>query len=370
MNTYDWLNKGIFRNMKMENIIDIYKLLPDEIENAILKLQGALEIVTQRKNTNSKLIHREKKIVICSKCNSNNIVKNGHTRTGVQTYKCKDCNHRFNDASNTMLANSKLNYKQIATYFECMDNHLSIRKTAKKMEVSATTVFLLRHKTLSALSIFREQKCLNGKVEADELYESINLKGTKTEKMPRFSKPRSSNGGSKRGISNHQVCIASAIDEYDNCLMQVVGTGQITSEQVKKVFNDNMSNCSLLITDCKSSYEEFVKENAIQLEQVKSGTYVNNNGYNLAEINSLHSEFETFMAPFKGVSTKHLQGYCDWFCFRKFINYTVEILKHVSYLMNESIIKSTSIFRTNVYSPECVIDFNQVYAEYTHHASC
>lgn len=188
--------------------------------------------------------------------------------------------------------------------------------------------------------------------------------------MPRASKPRSSKGGSKRRISNHQVCIASAVDENDNRFMQIVGTDPITSSQVNDVFKDNISNCNLLITDCKSFYEKFTKENSIHLEQAKSGTYVNNNGYNLAEINSFHSEFETFMAPFKGVSTKHLQVYRDWFCFRKFISYTVETLKHKAYLMNQSIVQITSIFRSNVYFPPCVIDFNLVYAEYNYHASC
>lgn len=354
----------------MENIIDIYSLLPDEIENAISKLQEALGVVIQRRNTNTKLLHREKKAMICPQCNSERIIKDGHTKTGVQTYKCKDCQHRFNDASNTMLANCKLTYEQLTIYFECMDNHLSIRKTAKKMKVSTNTVFLLRHKTLSALSVFRKQKSLNGSVEADELYRSINLKGTKTENMPRASKPRSSKGGSKRGISNHQVCIASAIDENDNCFMEIVGTGPITSEQVNNIFKDSMSQCNLLITDCKSSYEEFARTKSIPLEQVKSGTYVNSNGYSLAEINSFHSEFETFLAPFKGVSTKHLQGYCDWFCFRKFINYTVDVLKHTAYLMKQSIIQYSSLSRSNVYSPECVIDFEQVYSDYNYHASC
>ena len=68
---------------------------------------------------------------------------------------------------------------------------------------------------LETLSKYRENIKLNGITEADEIYESINLKGTRKDKMPRYSKPRSSNGGSKRGISNHQVCIASAIDEND-----------------------------------------------------------------------------------------------------------------------------------------------------------
>ena len=65
------------------------------------------------------------------------------------------------------------------------------------------------------------------------------------------------------------------------------------------------------------------KENDINLEQIKSGTYVNNNGYSLGNINSLHSELPTFLSHFKGVSTKHLQHYLDWFCFQKLINYTL-----------------------------------------------
>ena len=93
--------------------------------------------------------------------------------------------------------------------------------------------------------------------------------------MPKFSKPRSSRGGSKRGISNHQVCIASAIDENDNCFLEIVGIGPITSNEVENVFKDKVDNVRCLITDCKSSYEKFAKDSNIKLEQVKSETFVN-----------------------------------------------------------------------------------------------
>lgn len=33
--------------------------------------------------------------------------------------------------------------------------------------------------------------------------------------------------GLKREISDHQVCIASAIDEFDTCFLQITGTGPI-----------------------------------------------------------------------------------------------------------------------------------------------
>lgn len=121
------------------------------------------------------------------------------------------------------------------------------------MRVNKNTVFFLRHKVLDSIYELRKTISLKGKVKANEKYESINLKGMKTEKMPRFSKPRSSKGGSRRGISNHQVCIASAVDENDNCFLEIVGP--ITTDQVTKTFSKKVQNVTCLIIDCKSFYE-------------------------------------------------------------------------------------------------------------------
>ena len=348
----------------MKNIIDIYNLLPEEIDEAISKLSVALEIVKCRKNTNSKFVDNEKEELICPHCESKNVNRNGHDKNKVQTYICKDCKKKFSSCTNTPLAHTKLTYEQLIIFFECMNDKLSIKKTAAKMKCNKNTVFLLRHKVLDCISNIRKQTKLKGKIEADETYKSINLKGTKPKNMPRASKPRSSKGGSKRGVSNHQVCIASAIDEYDNCFLEIVGTGPITSEQVINAFKDKIGKVDCLIADCKASYEKFSEENNINLEQVKSGTYVNNNGYSLGNINSLHSELATFLSSFKGVSTKHLQHYLDWFCFQKFINYTVEILKQPLTMMKKSTINTCTINSNNVYDNTSGIDFNKVYSDY------
>ena len=74
----------------MENTIDIYNLLPEEINEAIKKLTDALEVVKYRKNTNSKFVDKEKEKIICPYCKSKRIIKNGHDKNKVQTYYCKD----------------------------------------------------------------------------------------------------------------------------------------------------------------------------------------------------------------------------------------------------------------------------------------
>lgn len=351
----------------MKNIVDIYNLLPEEITEVIKKLTDALEIVKHRKNTNSKFVEKEKHICTCPKCKSKNIVKNGHDKNNVQNYKCKDCKKKFNSCTNTVVAHTKLTYEQLVIFFECMNDKLSIKKTAAKMKANKNTVFLLRHKVLDSISTIRKTIKLKGNIEADETYESINLKGTKPKDMPRASKHRSSKGGSKRGISNHQVCIASAIDESDNCFLEIVGTGPITYDEVITVFKDKVENVSNLITDCKSSYERFAHDNHINLEQIKSGTYVNSNGYNLGNINSLHSEWSTFLSNFRGVSTKHLQHYLDWFSFQKLISYTIEILKQPMIIMKKTTINNSSVNSTNIYDNSSGIDFSLVYADYNFH---
>ena len=185
--------------------------------------------------------------------------------------------------------------------------------------------------------------------------------------MPRFSKPRSSNNGnSKRDINDHQVCIASVIDEYDNFFLEIVGTGPITSLEVEKAFYNRLNDVTCLVTDCKASYEKFVKDNSIRLEQVKSGTYKNDNGYSLGNINSLHSEWATFISSFRGVSTKHLQHYLDWFSFQKIINYTTETLKKPLTMMKKATVNKCNINSHNVHDNSSGIDFNEVYAKYNY----
>lgn len=349
--------------------IEINNILPDEIEKIIEFLQNLLGATLSDKSTISKLVYRENTNHCCPYCKSENNVKNGHSKKGTQRYKCKDCNRRFCDTTNTMSANSKLTYENWLDFFKCMIDKTSIRKTAAKLGLNKNTVFSMRHKVLNALANFRKNTKLSGNIQNDEKYESINLKGTKKENMPRASKPRKSHGGSKRGISNHQICIASAIDEYDNIYLEIVGNGPITSKMVEKAFKDRIEPNSIMITDCKSSYEKFALDNKIKLEQVKSGTFKNSNGYTLSEINGLHSNLDLFLKCFVGVSTKHLQGYLDWFVYQKYLTYAVDILKQAQVLMNYALCNNSFIKISDIYSKKFPVDVYDVYSDYNFNPS-
>lgn len=352
--------------MILENI-NVYDLVPTQIEDMINRLKKALDVVKNRKQTISKTASYEKNESICPHCHSCNIVKNGLTKNKVQTYKCKDCSKRFNDLTSTVLEKSHLTYEQIEIFLQCFRDKVSLRKTAKRMDVDKNTVHLLRLKMMDSFKNTKQKIKLSGEVEADEIYRSINLKGTKPKNMPRFSKHRTSKGTSIRGISSHKVCIESAIDENDTAFFEIVGTGPITSDMVKESLAPKLGNVSKLITDCKTSYESLTTENDLNLKQIKSKYYTDDEGNNLANINSLHSGLTTFLSKFRGVSTKHLQGYLDWYTFDKYFNYFFEEEQQNNEILKVSFTNSTELNINNAYDNYSGIDFTSVYSDYEYH---
>ena len=147
--------------MVIDNI-DIYSLIPYQIIDMIEKLNNALSVVKSRKKTISKVAKFEKSITICPQCGSFSIVKNGHTKNGIQTYKCKECSKRFNDLTNTVFSQIHLTYEQIEIFIQCFKDKISLRKTAKRMGVNKNTVYLLRLKIINSLKQIRNNTKLSG----------------------------------------------------------------------------------------------------------------------------------------------------------------------------------------------------------------
>ena len=99
---------------------------------------------------------------------------------------------------------------------------------------------------------------------------------------------------------------------------------------------------------------------------MKSKSYTDDEGNNLATINSLHSELDYFLSGFRGVSTKHLQEYLDWFVYIKYLNYSKEYIEQASTYKKDTIVLNTSIKYDNVFDNYSNLDFNEIYADYNY----
>lgn len=266
------------------------------------------------KNSNSKIISKLKtEKGFCKKCGCL-LHKNGKTKVGIQKYICSGCKLTSSKTSETIICHSKLSFDVWSNVIDNLLNGFSLRRIAEENNISVLTSFRLRHKVLYALKTFIKSIRLSGKIQSDEKYFSINLKGTKPINMPRYTKKRTSTTSPYRGISHHKICVVSSIDENDNLLLEIVGLGRCTTDMLKDSLGLKLNNAKSINADSASAYQEFCSEYKLTLNAIPSGFH-NDGIFNISEINGIHSQLETWISKFRGISTRHLQEYLDWFVY-------------------------------------------------------
>lgn len=315
------------------------------------------------KNSNSKVISKFRlKEKCCNKCGCI-LHKNGKTNSGVQKYICSGCKLTSSETTNTIVCHSKLSFEIRSNVIDNLLNGFSLRRIAEENNISLLTSFTLRHKVLYALKNFIDSIKLSGNIQSDEKYFSINLKGTRPENMPRYSKKRTSTTSQYREISHHKICVVSSIDDNDNLLLKIVGLGRCTTDMLKNSLGKKLDNAKSISADSASAYQEFCSNYKLVLNAIPSGFH-SNGIFNISEINGIHSQLETWLSKFRGISTRHLQEYLDWFVDifimkKRFLLNKIKTESYSKILIHNNYIKSKDIL--NVEMP---IDLNVAYAEY------
>ena len=275
------------------------------------------------KNSCSINVKSESKI-ICPICGSSSVKKNGKDSYRKTTFifvmtvidlLVKTLKHYF-----SVLIFTK---DQWLKFIDYEISGLTLKDEAYFMNTSITTCFYMRHKLYKAASqIIQEQK-LSDEIEIDSQYLSINLKGTKLENMPRYSKKRGKQSA-YRGISHHKVCVTCAIDSQDNIMMNIVGLGSESFEKYMSVIN-RLDNVKKLISDSKSCFKQFSNELKAENSYIKTSPtqkhYLTEDGNSLASVNELMSEIENIIQRTNGFSTRYAQEYLDFNILRKQIKY-------------------------------------------------
>jgi len=202
-------------------ISDIQKLSISQQEQLLSYLEEMLVLGSQvGKVTQEVKEFRFAKGKVCPHYNAETVSRNGKYRDN-QRYICKSCNKTFTDFTNSATYKSKKPLDKWLKYAKCMIAGYSIRKSAKIIEINIATSFFWRHKILDCIRSFLGIGSVEGVIEADEVFFAESFKGTKPSKMPRKSRKRGKQV-KKRGVSNEQVCIATAIDRQENLIMELL----------------------------------------------------------------------------------------------------------------------------------------------------
>ena len=211
-----------------------------------------------KKNSNSKIISNNRnKIMFCDKCGCI-LYKNGKTKNGIQKYICSGCKKTSSETTGTITYHSKLSFDVWKNIIDNLIDGFSIRRIAEE-----------------------------NSAQSDEKYFKINMKGTKPVNMPRYSKKRTSKGGTIRGISHHQICVISVIDENNNLFFKIGGLERGTTEMLESSISSHLETVKTIIADNASAYQEFCKNHKINLIAIPSHFH-NDEIHNIAEINNVH----------------------------------------------------------------------------------
>jgi transposase-like protein len=305
------------------------------------------------------MILRENGLPFCPVCGCV-LSKNGTDGKGHQKWICGGCGKTVSSSTSRPTARTRLSARKWLSFVKCELAGVPLRLSSAYCRVSLKAAFMLRHKLQCAISSVVSAISLAGRVELDAKFIRANFKGTRPRDMPRKSKRR----GHGSAGHMHKVCVIFAIDEFDSFVGLVAGIGDETREKADAML-PFLAGCETLVTDERSCYEAFARDNGFRHVQIKGiAGHSNEDGETMNEVNGLMSEFETWLARFRGVSSKHLQGYVDRFLLQKALSYAKEAMDRPGAELSRLLKTKSVILCREILSKAMPFDVKEAYGKW------
>ncbi|MGC9332102.1 MAG: IS1595 family transposase [Bacteroidales bacterium] len=288
---------------KIEQIIELFNSLSFD-EQRLLMAEFNKDDTDQQHTANNNF----PTMTNCPYCQSKLIIKHG-VRDGVQRYKCKSCHKVFTSATGTSYyyLHKKDKFGEYKALME--QGYIPIKKIAAKIGISIQTAFDWRHKILSNLKETGNQ--FEGLTEIDDLWFLYSQKGRKGLKYSR------KHGGSKRrGDNNFQVKLLITADRKTNKDLSVVRIGRLKKSDIERKVGGQFVRGSTLISDKHRSISSFAKAEGLTHVSFLSKKHTAGGDYHIQKVNNIATRLKTIVNhQLRGVSTKYLQCYANWFAF-------------------------------------------------------
>ena len=251
----------------------------------------------------------------CPRCGSVAVVKKGKSGNGEQRYLCRDCGRTFSGATNRVLGTSKLPRETWMAYAECFVLMLPLRECAERCGVCLKTAYTMRHRLIECLNAYSPEFHVgHGQAcELDETYFPESFKGNHTKgsfKLPRKPRRRGKQVH-KRGLSREQICVMTGISDSNVTFLEVSGRGIVSRKRAMAALSNRIGAGAAVATDKASVYVDVLRD--LKVAKHESYDSKDHSKGTINRLNTVHSLLDSFMAHFKGVSTKHLSAYLEWF---------------------------------------------------------
>lgn len=241
----------------------------------------------------------------CPHCGKPGAVSRGKAR-GLRRYQCKICRRTFNAATGTPL--SGLHYKDRWLAFGgCLAAGETVRASADHCNLAVNTAFRWRHRFLEAAK--KAPQKLKGIVEVDETYVLESHKGQRT--LDRKPRKRGGKAG-KRGLSCEQVPVLVAADRNGTTFSTVLPV--VNADTLKQAISPVVDRDIVLVSDGHRGYPPCATAMGVRHEALNLSAGERARGaFHIQTVNSRHSQLKDFLRRYRGIATKYLDNYLQWF---------------------------------------------------------
>ena len=243
-------------------------------------------------------------ITKCRFCNSERIVKNGHSENGMIRYLCKSCGRRFNILTNTIFDNHKIPITEWVGFLLDILGYGSFILTSKVNRNANNTTKYWIDKTFLLLDGIQKDIVLEGTVWLDETFIKV--------RNPDIH--HKENGQEYRGISRNQICIGIARDAI-RAVFYFEGYGKPSGKKVNELFSQHIKPGAKIIHDMERAHEKLILNLSLQSEAYNSRDLkkLPDKDNPLNPVNQLCRLLQMFLHSHSGFIRDDIQGYLNLF---------------------------------------------------------
>jgi transposase-like protein len=242
----------------------------------------------------------------CPHCQAPGARKRGVVSTLIR-YACTACGKTFNALTGTPLARLRMKDRWL-DLAASLSQAETLKRCAARCGVSERTAFRWRHRLLGTTATRAKVVKLGGTTEIDPTHVRHSEKGSR--RLSGGRKPRKRGGA--QGLGSQMVPVLMAQERGGDMVASVLQAENAGS--IRYALGDHLKRGTVIITDAAKNFTRAFRKMGMHHEPVNIARKQRIRGpYHIKTINALHGHFHDFMAPFKGVATKYLPNYLEWF---------------------------------------------------------
>ena len=292
--------------MRQQQMTRLINALPQLTHHQRQQLANALGQLSSRSLAGEVIEARTGEHPVCPRCQSAAVVKNG-SASGLQRYKCHQCQRSFNALTGSPLAHLHLRGKW-AAHAQALSQSLSLNQVARTLQVAQSTAFRWRHRFLACAKALQAPQ-LRGIAEADESYFLISAKGQRG----LLRKARKRGGKAERGCASWQYQgVLMARDRAGATANLMLDSGKAAS--VQAALAPLLPKDTVLCTDGSTTLASAARALGVEHHGVNVSRGIRVDGpWHVQNVNAFVSRLRQWMGRFKGVATRYLAFYLGWF---------------------------------------------------------